>query len=110
MIPNDKVTLDIKGRPYDFLPRFLWQNLFNIYRDYGCPLDDLLSLLVDLRNCEQAVENGGIYYFEFNRHDSLTYWRLGNYYSEAFPPAISCNDIIIKIEIQNESISLTRIK
>ena len=53
---NTVTTVNFDGYMYDVRPRLLWQQLFNFYRENNCPLDHLDNMLIDLRNCVQAID------------------------------------------------------
>lgn len=47
--------VSLRGYLQDVKPRVLWQSLFNLYRELGCPLDRMDNILLDLENCQRAV-------------------------------------------------------
>ena len=49
-------TINFRGYLHDVRSRLLWQQLFNFYRENNCPLDHLDNILIDLRNCVEAID------------------------------------------------------
>ena len=49
-------NIRLAGSMKDCHARMVWQGLFDVYREYGGSLENLDNLLIDLGNCEDAVE------------------------------------------------------
>lgn len=43
----------------DYVAYQLWQLLFDFYRGYGCSLDNMHNILIDLSNCNEASLHDG---------------------------------------------------
>lgn len=50
------IVMQFRGDMWDVRPRRLWQQLFDFYRENGCPLDRMDNMLIDLRNCVEAFD------------------------------------------------------
>lgn len=54
--PVEPIVIRFHGDMWDVRPRRLWQRLFDFYREQGCPLDHMDNMLIDLRNCIEAMD------------------------------------------------------
>ena len=43
----------------DYVAYQLWQLLFDFYRAYNCPLDNMHNILIDFRNCQETALHDG---------------------------------------------------
>ena len=56
---NEQFVVNFRGSMRDVRARMLWQRLFDFYREQGCPLDHMDNMLIDLRNCVEAMDGLG---------------------------------------------------
>lgn len=74
------IEISFRTHQEDVIPRKIWQQLFNLYREHGGPLDNMDNILIDLRNCEQIMSDIGgeditkRFLFGFNYQNYMTTW------------------------------------
>lgn len=52
------ISLNTRLRSSGLFARLTWQALFNIYRKRNCPLDEMDSMLCDLKSLEKMFDTG----------------------------------------------------
>ena len=55
VMDTETKTVNLHANMWEYNPKVLWQQLFNLYRKLGGDLENLSNLLVDYRNCQTMV-------------------------------------------------------
>lgn len=106
---GEKKTISLQYEPTERFSYLLWQELFNIYRELGCPCENMSNIIYDYDNCKEVFQKyytGGTqqFIFELSREDYYTSWKYVSNKSEIiFFLDETCEDIVIHTEIRNGS-------
>jgi hypothetical protein len=53
-VKSESFIVDFSTHMWSVRPRVLWQKLFDLYRDNGCPLEHMDNILIDFQYCLEA--------------------------------------------------------